>query len=142
MVKQIGAVVTNFDSNLSYEIARNYFTSIGFEIIQDSKPYQMILQRGSLFWGSDWRTKKMSVKVDITESIGNSTLIKCEYDINFLLYDGKEANRHANEEIEGLKAFISTYNQPNIIEKDRICVNCRKKIPWDAIGCPYCGKKL
>ena len=25
------------------------------------------------------------------------------------------------------------------MEKDRICVKCKKKIPWDANICPYCA---
>ncbi len=27
-----------------------------------------------------------------------------------------------------------------IVEEERICVECKKNIPFDAIVCPYCGK--
>jgi hypothetical protein len=39
-----------------------------------------------------------------------------------------------------LFGFISTY--PNPVGSIRICPDCKKNIPFDALICPYCGKKF
>jgi len=39
-----------------------------------------------------------------------------------------------------LFGFISTY--PNLAGSIRICPDCKKNIPFDALICPYCGKKF
>lgn len=144
MVKHNGAVLTNLNLERAYDLIFYYFNSLGFKIVTEAKPTLMRLERGStwMFDTACWKTKKCNVDLSLTKQSSNSTLIRCEYEIPTLLWEGKKDINNIEVEIQGLRNLLeSSYSKATPSERERICVECKKDIPWDANLCPYCGKK-
>lgn len=141
MVKITGSVIVNVNIETVYDLTLHYFTSLGFTLVSGLKPTQMILERGSVWWAdNNWRSKKCNVVINLSKTQDNNTLILCDYDIHWAVYSGEEDTQEACREIEGLKNFIASLpSEQKAPAKDRMCVMCKRKIPWDANLCPYCG---
>lgn len=149
MPKHTSSVVASGDISTVYDLALAYFSSRGFAQISGIKPSQITFQRGSVLFAdvrvfgkedlSQFSTKKCNLQVNLS-NVASGILIQCAYDIHWAVYGGKSDIENINEEVEGLKNFISiSQPQPQqILSKDRICVECKRNIPFDVNICPYC----
>ena len=141
MTKHTGAVLSNMNIENAFNAVYYYFTSLGFNVTGQSKPTKMNLERGSKWYGDCWRNKYCQIQLNLS-SKDESTFIKCEYNLWWGMYEGKKDVENADMEIEGLKNYLENLHlERSEKQSDRICVDCKKDIPWDATLCPYCGKK-
>ena len=139
MAKHGDSILVSEDLDTAYDLILHYFGSIGYVLTNSVKPTHATFEYGNK-WQDEgkWDTKYRILDIDLTRT-GPQTMIRFSYDINWMTYEGKKDTNAANIEVQNLLNYIDNYNSSNGIgEQDRICVNCKKKIPWDANLCPYC----
>ena len=123
-----------------YDIVLKYFISQGFAVTHEVKPAQCTFKRGT-HWTLDMDVKKQPQKLTVTLPQQNEgMLVSCLYEIDDLLITSKTS---LQAEVEGLKTYILAAiqqdRQAQSPRGDRICVECKRNIPFDANICPYCG---
>lgn len=136
MPKHSGSFICELEAEDAYDALLSYFTQVGFRVVQSIKPTNFTLERGGVWSSHDWGSKKCRLMVGFSKTSGGKILVQYTYDIHWACDKGKKDTENMNTEIEGLKNFLEMSTSE---EKDRICVKCKKKIPWDANFCPYCA---
>jgi len=117
-----------------------YFQSIGYQMTNDIPPSRIEFSKKGTIWTTD------DIEIDQTLSVylNKSTKgVVANFSFFAPMATGQFTSRSqsiANSEIEALCGLIYSANPTSINnQQDRICVECKKKIPWDANLCPYCG---
>lgn len=150
MTKVTRSIEIKGDIEEIYNRTLSYFTSIGFTTLKEQKPTFIRFKRGSLWAeGGGWRAKRCKASIKLRELHQELVLIEIIYKIGLVQPTSEKINagKKVTEEVEKLKQYLlpTTTNiekkseQPD--DKERICVECEKNIPWDAKFCPYCGHK-
>ncbi len=134
------SIIVSTNVNTSYDASLQYFLSLsqGYTVANSVRPSLLVLKRGS-FWGTGVTTIKTTLTINLS-SDGENTAIQCNYDFPTAIVLGRD-KEYLGSEVEGLKNFILT-SQPQPQQtpnKDRVCVECKRNIPFDANVCPYCG---
>ena len=140
MVKHGNSIIISVDLEKAFDLTLHYFGSLGYTIKNNIKPTHISLEYGNA-WLDDgkWETKARTLDI-IFSKTNNDTMIRFSYDLNWLTHTGKKDFQGANNEIQGLEHYLNTSmttHEKN--NRDRVCVKCKKQIPWDANLCPYCG---
>lgn len=126
-----------------FESSKKYFTSIGYTEKNEIAPSRIeFLKKGTVWTTDDIDfTHKLTVFLNPEGDSVRSTF-------HFIVESGLSAGgfsskskRVANSEIGALLGLIYSSNphKTNKNEKDRICIECKKNMPWDAKFCPHCG---
>lgn len=141
VAEHTGSFIVEEDIHKVYDMALNYWQSMGFRNTSSQRPNNISFKRGSM-WGIG--AKKVPTELQVTfMPQPKGVFVSIRYVITYAVGFGAKDLSILNSEIEGLKTYIlASIQQPMqtaISEKDRICVECKRTIPFDANICPYCG---
>jgi hypothetical protein len=110
------SVTVERDINSVYDFALQYFISLGFKTKNCTKPTRLILERGSVLFADvgilmdKWETKKCELEINLVPS-EKSVNIKLDYYVPWVISSKGRDLTAINDEIEGLKNFITAQKE-------------------------------
>ena len=123
-----------------HENCIKYFQSIGYQVEDDIPPSRIEFSKKGTIWTTDDVELSHKLTVFLNQS-SNGVAITLSFFAS--MATGQWTGRSksvADSEIEALCGLIKSAHPSDAIkQQDRICVECKKNIPWDANLCPYCG---
>ncbi|MEW5760153.1 MAG: zinc ribbon domain-containing protein [Candidatus Thermoplasmatota archaeon] len=118
-----------------YDCCLTYFSSIGYVVKGNAPPVRIEFSKKGTLWTTDDIDAPHNLSIHL-HSEGNKVVatihFNCEAGIGSF---SKRSRQIIDSEIATLTGMISLRHKPS----DRICVECKKNIPFDVNICPYCG---
>ena len=123
---------------------QNVLVNLGYSIRTSIENSHITAERGSKIISSVAGSSKGSWRqVDINfQSIGNEHIVTFNFTFSYwsagIVWG--DTIKEINQMVDAFERKVSSIYQPQQIpSKDRVCVKCKRNIPFDANICPYCG---